>query len=424
MVSNKRLIVMCLIQYLLILGYHLIYSLIYCTMDQTIRVAVWSVCVLAVLVFFAKVFQKQIDLVVYVTMFSVLITVTYVGFLLHILAFSVMVFFGAGIILGSFIRRRYCIIWTIFSSITVIVYTLVWPDIIREMVGNMFLYYGYVIIYLVGSIWNLLLVSAAEKYFNEILYRERAIKNENDIKNRFWANVSDEIRAPINVINGMSQLLKTENINSRAKEYTSQIENASTMMQSIVNNTMQLTQIETGMLKPKEINYDIYRVAHGTILVSSANIKSNNVSMVYCINPKVPSALIGDPEMLSAVIGKLLDTATIFTDTGKIELDIDAMSFQNNNSEVNLSIKVLFNSDKADEKVMNSLFNGFESFGTNRTAEEESVGLRLQICRMIVEMLNGKIEFQKVPGTGMAFEMEIKQVIGIESEIISSDLNL
>lgn len=420
MVTKKRLIVMCLVQYILILMYHLIYSLIYCKMDQTIKVAVWSVCVLAVLIFFAKVFQKQLDFVVYVTMLSILVTVTYVGFLLHILAFSVLVFFGAGIILGMFIRKRYCIIWTVVSTATVVIYTIVWPQIILEMVQNMFLYYGYVIIYLVGSIWNLVLVSAAEKYFTELSERALVVQNEKDMRNRFWAHVSNEIRTPINVINGMSRLLKSEDISSRAKDYTTQIENASDMLLSIINNTMELTQIETGVLKPDEITYDIYKIAHGCVLISSSQIKASNVSMLYVINPKVPSGLLGDPGMLSKVIGRLLDIALMYTQAGRIILDIDTVSFLNNNSEVVLSIKVSFNSSQIDDTIRDGLDNGIDNYGKNRTAEEESIGLCLQLCRMIIEMMNGTITFSENKMNGNTFEITLKQTVSNENESFES----
>lgn len=411
MINNKKMLLLCLVQYIFILAYHIIYSVLYCTKDQTTQVAVWSICLLIILIFFGYIFQKSLDLVVYVTMGGVLITVSYVGYVLNTLAFSVLIYFAAGLILGMFYKKTYVIVWSSATLLTMISYTLIWPDIIKLMVPSLFLYYGYLLCYAIGSVCTMILVSSTEHYF-ESLYEQKD-RAEKDIKqkNIFWANISDEIRTPMNVINGMSRLLKSENLNVRAKEYTDQIENASDMLLTIVNDTLELSKVETKNLEIKHKAFDIYRVAALVVMYASAGITSDSLNLIYCVNPKVPPVLIGDEEILLKVLERVLTNSMILAQKGEVRLDID-ISDKSENNIVDLIINISDKSGGVDDDVLNNMFNGFESTGASRTTEQETLGLSLKLCKSMLALIGGDICAKSIKGEGTVFTINIPYELG------------
>lgn len=417
MVSNKRLIALCFIQYIIVLGYHILYSFLYCSQLQTRRVVVWSVCMLLILAFFAQVFQHKMDVVVYVVISSALITVSYVGYLLHTLAFGILIFAMSGIILGMFVKKMYILVWWIASTFASIIFVLTAKDIILEMVPSIFLYYGYVLVYIIAGVNIYILVQAAEKSFGELKEINDSKEKENALKNIFWANISNEIRTPMNVINGMSSLLKTENLNIRAKEYTDQIENASGMLLNIVNDTMELSNIESGIAKPAESVYDIYSEAHTAIMYASENIKSSNVNMSYCVNPRVPNALYGDGDFVQKFLIKLLNNAAVFTEYGEIKLDIDLDSRKSTDTEAELIIKVTDSGEGIKNLDVENIFSGFDTTNSIRTTEQESVGLSLKLCKSMVEMLGGTIGVESEEEVGTTFTVRLRQEISSEYEL-------
>ena len=418
MLTNRKLVILCYIQYIVVLLYHVLYSVLNCTTEQTRLISVWSVCMLIVLGVIAQILQGKIDIIVYITMFSVLLTVTYVGYILHTLAMGLLIFFMAGVILAMFIKKEYVISWWIFSTIVCIIYITIWPGIILEMVPSKFLYCGYILVYVIGGINLLIMVGVAGSSLKFLKDRSETSEKENELKNVFWANISNEIRTPMNVINGMSSLLKTENLNVRAREYTDQIENASGMLLNIVNDTMELANIESGMYHISESTYDIYSEAHYAIIMASSYIHEEKINLLYCINPQVPSALFGDGSLIRECFVKLLINTILFSHKGEIRLDIDVDPAQCNDEEVLLIIRVSGTDIEIDDSNYNELFSGFDVTESGRTTEQESIGLSLKLCKAMIELMGGTIRFDAEGSRGSEFYITLRQAISSEKELI------
>lgn len=418
MLTNKKMIIICILQYLCILTYHLIYSFLYGTIDQTIKCAVWSICILIIQFCMCSIFRDQISLIVNFTMISVLVTVTYVGYILESLAFAVAIYFASCLIVSLFLNKIYTLTWCIESIIFLIIYTIIFPNIILKMVPSMFLFYGYIFVYILGCANAYLLVVLAQRSYAVLKNETIKAQLEGATKNIFWGNISNEIKTPMNVINGMSQLLKTESLNERAREYTDQIENASNILLNIVNDTVILSQIEAGTQEVSTTEYDIYNVLHNAIMTASKNIVLPGVSLVYCINPSVPSTLLGDEHILKDILVKLINTSIIFTSSGEIRIDIEVNDKIKTKKEyIPLNIKIKDSGNGFTSEEISSLFMGFDDSNASRTTEQESVGLSLKLCKSMVELLGGDITVESELGKGTCFTISLIQQFGNENKI-------
>lgn len=408
--SQKKLIYLSIILYVVILAYHLFYSILFCSEDQTVKVAVWSICVLLILAFFSYLFRAQIDLVVYVTTIAIIASVSYVGYILHTLAFGVLVFFAGMLVMALFQRKHYVVVYGILTVLTVIGYLILFPEIIMEMVPSMFLYYGYILVYIIGIVYTYLLVNASVRHLYAISDENRRVKLDKNSQNIFWANISNEIRTPMNVINGMSRLLRTENLNIRAREYTDQIENASEMLSTIVNDTLELSTIETGKVVANNAPYDLYVLASNVVMLAAENLRDDDVNMAYCVNPNIPTVLNGDRQILTKILVRLLSNAIFFTEHGEVKLDIDMENTADNKSCC-VIFKVKDTGAGVSEAELENIFRGFDKYNSTRTTEQETIGLSLKLCKSLVEILGGTIEVKSQIGKGTEFTIRLIQQI-------------
>lgn len=417
MLDSKKMMGMCIVQYVLILSYHIIYSLLYRTIDQTIKVSVWSICVLLILVLFCYTFSNQIDLVVYVIILSILITVTYVGYILNTLSYGILIFLISSMILSLFLQHKYIYVWSVSSILTLVLYTIFWKNIILEMVPSIFLYYGYILAYIIGLFCLIILVNAAKKNISQMKQTAELAESENNSKNLFWANISNEIRTPMNVINGMSRLLKAENLNTRALEYTEQIENASDMLINIVTDTLELSLFETDTYEIRNNAYDLYRLIHNSVMEVSDKQIAQNVKFSYSINPKVPNVLIGDSLLLNKVIIRFLDNLMIISETQDIRIVVE-MNDEIPKETVNLKILIDSAYKENNEYNINEIFNENPSVNSKRSAEMEQLCLSIKLCRIMLNKINGTLKRINVDDYRLHFLIEFNQVIGAESELI------
>lgn len=405
-------------EYVLFLVFHLVYSIIYCTKGQTVRVAVWSVCILAALVTFIFFFKNQTGLVIYFTAMTVLASTTYIGYLLQTLALAILIYFATGILLGIFYNRRFIFFWLVVSTIFLVTYSFLWPDILMKTVSSLLLYYLFVAVYVIGGISLEVLVSNGESYINFLHEKNKSAIEESELKNLFWANISSEIKTPMNVINGMTRLLKSENLNIRATEYTDQIENASEILLSIVSDTLELSSLESGYYKTKSICYDFYKVVHDNILLALSKVRNDNVSIIYCINPLVPRALVGDSELIGKLINRLIGNLNFMIEKGEIRVEINRINLQEDSNIVRLELLITKNEYNEKDSRLLSYFGELDEKKKDRTTEQESMGLSFKLCKAIVDMLGGEMSFSSDQSEKTFFKVVIDQPMGTEAELL------
>lgn len=420
MISNKKLMILCILEYFLVLVCHIVYSIFYCSKDQTVKAAVWSVCILIAVIIFTYLFKNQTGLVIYFTAITIIASTTYIGYVLHTLPLAIMIFFTAEILLGIFYNRNFILSWIIMSSIVLIAYGFLWPDIILELFTSILLYNVFVLVYIVGSISLSVLVLNGELYIKHLSRKNELTIEENELKNLFWANISNEIKTPMNVINGMTRLLKSENLNSRASEYADQIENASEILLSIVSDTLELTSLESGYYVTQSVCYDLYNIVHNSVLVSLSNVRTDKISIIYCINPDVPRALVGDNDLINKLINRLINNLILMTEKGEIRVEVSCEQiFDNNESD---SVKIIINVTKKEysekDSRMLSYFKEIDESKKDRTTEQESMGLSFKLCKAIIDIIGGDLSFSSDKDNKTYFSVSFNQKMGTEEELI------
>lgn len=242
---------------------------------------------------------------------------------------------------------------------------------------------------------------ANERYLQTQALREAADK-ANRAKSEFLANMSHEIRTPMNAIIGMNYLMKKTGMSPKQADYTRKIELSARNLLRIIDDILDFSKIEAGKLTLENAPMNLMEVISD--LTDTINIKLQNkvnVELVVFVDKGIPVSISGDSVRLRQVLLNLTDNAIKFTESGEVTIQVKMLS--------SLPYGVILNFSVSDTGIgitkeqAARLFSPFQQADLSTTRKYGGTGLGLAICRKIVEMMDGELELNSVPGSGSTF---------------------
>ena len=227
-------------------------------------------------------------------------------------------------------------------------------------------------------------------------------------KTQFLANISHEIRTPINTILGMNEMILRENKDETTREYASNIQSASEMLLGLINDVLDLSKIEAGKLQIVEGNYSTASMLKAVILGIEVRAQQKKLEMKLDIDETLPSALKGDEIRIKQVLNNLLSNAVKYTEKGSVTLIAKGVQ---KDEEFFLHLAVSDTGMGISEEDMQQLFSTFLRFDLKKNRNIEGTGLGLSITKQLVENMGGSIEVTSEVGQGSCFTVEIPQEI-------------
>ena len=257
-----------------------------------------------------------------------------------------------------------------------------------------------------------------EKKYNEIKEIEKA-------NTQFFANLSHEIKTPINIIYSCFQLLdinkgkgETELWNSYNKYYGTIKQNCYRLLR-LVNNLVDITKIDSGFMKLNFINYEIVSLVEDITLSIVPYVESKNITVLF--DTYVEELVIKcDPESLERVILNLLSNAVKFSnENGNITVLLDA------NKDF-VIIKVKDDGIGIAPEVSDYVFERFAQEDKSFNRKKEGSGIGLSLVKSLVELHGGVVYLEKSVEQGCEFVIKLPNKILDESkneEIKSIDID-
>lgn len=255
--------------------------------------------------------------------------------------------------------------------------------------------------------------SEGSKQLLAMIEELQAVENRKD---DFLANVSHEIRTPINTICGMSELLLSEELPYKIKEKIQNIQMSGRNLMSVVSDILDFSELVSGNMELEEEVYNITSTINDVINMTLARKNEKNLELIVDCTANIPSALLGDEKKLRRVIMNLVDNAIKFTDEGGVSIAIDC---RKESYGINLMVTVTDTGIGMDEAAMEKLFTSFNQVDSRRNRMENGLGLGLAISQALVQKMGGAITVKSRPGKGTIVKFVIPQKVVEEMPIAS-----
>jgi len=239
--------------------------------------------------------------------------------------------------------------------------------------------------------------------------REAAIESElgNIAKGTFIANLDHRLRAPVNSMMGMLNLLEETGLNDQQSGYVKSALDASVFLMETINEITDFP-VNSYDLELQDIHFDLFKAGKNVIKAFSGLAAKNEISLCFECEAETPTLLNGDPVKLQQVLAKLIENAINFTERGSVSLFM--RSIGNVDDKVEIEFKVIDTGVGISEEKLEHLFD-FTHDLFSENSRSRRVSLELAVCREIIEKMGGEITVvsQKDKGTEVCFTIPFSE---------------
>lgn len=228
-------------------------------------------------------------------------------------------------------------------------------------------------------------------------------------KDEFLANLSHEVRTPLNAIMGLIRLLRKTTLDSEQASYVQLMDSSSAALLELLNDVLDFSKIEAGKLALDSVGFSLLQWAEDTVTPHALQASTKGVSLHLDVDPSLPSEVLGDPGRLRQVLVNLLSNAIKFTKSGSIQVKLMRLSSRPNDPSdvIQMGIKVRDTGIGMTEAQQANIFDAFTQADTSTTRRYGGTGLGLAICQRLVAAMGGKLSVRSAPGKGSEFRFHI-----------------
>jgi len=235
------------------------------------------------------------------------------------------------------------------------------------------------------------------------------------LKSAFLANMSHEIRTPMNGILGFAELLREPDLaGEQQQEFIEIIEKSGLRMLNIINDIIDISKIEAGLMKVNMSELSINKLADYIFAFFSPEAKAKGLEI--SIENQIPNGediVLTDHEKLYAILANLVKNAVKFTDSGYIKIGFEK-------KEHNFEFYVKDTGIGIPGNRQHSIFERFVQATADNHLVLQGAGLGLAISKAYVEILDGRIWIESEEGVGSTFFFTIPCRVKQNTEIANN----
>ncbi len=224
-------------------------------------------------------------------------------------------------------------------------------------------------------------------------------------KSIFLATMSHEIRTPMNAILGFGELLLDEADNDKERRYASSIVRSGNALLQIINDILDLSKIEAGMMDMNPEASDVREAAAFVQQMFSHQVEAKPVDVRVEVAEEVPASLVLDSARLRQILINLVGNALKFTDQGHVIMRFRGLCPRGVTNRFSLVVEVEDTGVGISAEKLQDIFKPFVQARQRREAEMRGTGLGLAIVKRLTELMSGQIQVESTPGTGSVFRL-------------------
>ncbi len=232
------------------------------------------------------------------------------------------------------------------------------------------------------------------------------IERANALKSQFLANISHEIRNPLNTLVGFADMLGNTDLSSIQKDYVDMLRESGEILLSLSADFLDFSKMDAKEVRLEKICFNPEYLVQSVLRTQTAKSRKKDLKMFCSIDEAVPRELLGDPTRIRQVLTNLLGNAVKFTEAGEIEVRVTLEKEREEKPakrRVPLKLAVRDTGIGIPNEKLGSIFRAFEQADVSTTRKYGGTGLGLSISKGLVLLMGGTIGVESEPGKGSTF---------------------
>ena len=248
----------------------------------------------------------------------------------------------------------------------------------------------------------------------ELIAAKEKAEESDKLKSAFLANMSHEIRTPMNGIMGFANLLHEAESEEEFDEFVDAIIKSGEHLLNLINDIIDLSKIEAGILKIEKSNFELNRLTREIYDIFSidSNIVNKNIRLSYHNGLSDDESLIyTDRVRLKQIMINLVNNACKYTDEGSVEFYYTIV-------DKSLHFVVKDTGIGIPEESQKVIFDRFMQASNGRTSGRESTGLGLSITKTYLNLMGGSISVKSKVNEGSEFSFILPDILEIKKPLV------
>ena len=239
----------------------------------------------------------------------------------------------------------------------------------------------------------------------DLLLARQAVEAAKCAKGEFFANLSHEIRTPINGVIGMTALALGTSLGMEQRNYLQTAMRAAESLLGVINDLLDFSKIEAGKLELTSTTFNLRDCLEGVVEALASRAHEKELELVLDVQSKAPELVEGDPVRLGQIITNLVHNAIKFTDKGEVALSAGVASVGAYGCTLDFAIRDTGCGITPERQL--AVFQPFTQADGSLTRRFGGTGLGLTISSQLANLMGGRIWLHSEVDIGSSFHASL-----------------
>ncbi len=240
-----------------------------------------------------------------------------------------------------------------------------------------------------------------QTYAEELVAARDAAQAVSRLKSEFVANMSHEVRTPLNGMLGMIGLMRDTRLDPEQRDCIETAQQAGENLLAIINQILDFSKLEAGRLELDSTELDLEGLVEGVAELLAPAAHAKGIELLTVIERGCPTRLAGDAGRVRQMLINLVGNAVKFTERGDVTLR--ARLEHRTGEAATVRLEVADTGIGIPPEAIERLFVPFSQADSSTTRRYGGTGLGLSICRQLAELMQGTVGVSSQPGRGSTF---------------------
>ncbi len=256
------------------------------------------------------------------------------------------------------------------------------------------------------------MMEVLERRRDELHQAMQAALESAKAKGEFAANVTHELRTPMNAVLGMLDLLMTMGLSRKEQEYVQTAQSSGYALLSLIDEVLSFSEADAGKVTINNQDCQLEETLDDVVGLLASQALKKNINIGYVVDANVPLALHTDSTRIRQVLINLVGNGIKFTEAGEVSIYVSLAKGKTRlefapKGITQLVFTVKDNGIGISDEDQDRIFEAFTQVDSSTTKEYQGTGLGLAICKQIAALMGGKISVTSALGEGSQFSFII-----------------